>query len=401
MTEDLSPQIVEINPAPVAPNPTSGEVPMPQDQEVEASNGGSENPDAEKKPSTIDQAIEKAMKKSRDAEEQKAKAKEPKEPEAAEKVEPKPEKARAADGKLQPKGQGGDAAEAPKPEAAQPRPTAFREAPQRFDDAAKREWEGVPESVRGAIHRTHRELEQGIEKYRGSHEKMEELREYDELAQKSGTTIKGALDRYVAADRMLRQNPIAALEQIVGGLGLRDAQGNTVTFRALAMAYAGQKPDQVAAQQDRNAVAMRNELQQLRQELAQIKQSSQQQAQIQAEAKMLDVWEGFKRDNPGADALEAEIAEILKEYPGNGKKTAQQRLADAFAIARARNPDAAHTGTPLPAQAQTLPQTTREPNPDGRKSIAGAPSSGTTPGGKKKAPPSIDDALASAIRRAS
>ncbi len=71
--------------------------------------------------------------------------------------------------------------------------TAFREAPARFDDAAKTEWEKTPEAVRGSIHRSIRELEQGHQKYKADAEAFGELRDFDALAKRQGVSLKEAL----------------------------------------------------------------------------------------------------------------------------------------------------------------------------------------------------------------
>lgn len=381
-------EVIEVTPREPKEAPKSAELPKPEAVE-------------EPKPAkSIREALEGAKVKA----EEKAEAKKPPEPKQEPKQEEKPEKAepkaeepveekatrdRAPDGKFAAKEQ----EEQPK------RQSSFREAPSRFDEGAKKDWESVPESVRGAIHRSIRESEHGIQKYRQSADEYESIREYADMARQHGTNLRQALDNYVGIEKMLRQNPMQGLEQIVANLGLKDNQGQPVTFRALAMAMAGQKPEAVSAQQDRTISELRQQVQQLTQQVGGVSQYFQEQQTLARTAAAENEWQSFVKDNPRASALENDIADLLKNASFGDNVTVRDRLDMAYAIAERRHPDtnAAHTGS----LAQTQTPEPRQPNPAGQKSISGSPAPGTlTPSAKPKNPPSIQDALRDAARRA-
>lgn len=378
-------EVIEVTPREPKEAPKSAELPRPEPE-----------PEAEPKPAkSIREALDGAKVKAEAKEAAKpepkddtAKAPKPKESAPEEDQPPeeaKPTRERAVDGKFAAREQ----EEQPK------RQTAFREPPHRFDDDAKREWEAVPESVRGNITRMQRELEGGIQKYRQSAEEFENIREYADLARQSNTTVKQALDNYVGMERLLRQNPMQGLEAVVSNLGLKDGQGQPLTFRALAMAVAGQKPEAVQAQHDATINQLRQQVQQLTQQLGGVTQHFQRQETESRQTAAEHEWTSFMQANPRASALEGDIADILRSVSFGDNVNVRDRLDMAYAIAERRNPDAAHTGS----LAQT--QTPRQPNPAGQKSISGSAATGTlTPSAKPTTPPSIQDALRDAARRA-
>lgn len=381
-------EFIPVEPTEPSAQPSEGTVHREPEQRVE-------QPKAEPKRS-LDDVVADAMKKSEEkGKEAKAEKveKAPKEEEEPAK-EDKPKAPRREDGKFA-KAEPAEAEESDEPEQPK-RETAFREAPKRFDEAARRDWEKVPESVRGSVNRMQREFESGIEKYRADAEEYEQIREYREIAKQGGTTIKAALDNYVGIERMLQQNPIAGLEQIVSNLGLKDNQGQPITFRTLAAHVAGQTPDQVSRQSDIQMQAMRQQLQQSQQQLAEMRQYVQQQQQAERMRATQSEVDAFAAENPRYEELQDYIAETLQKYPGAANMSIKDRLADAYAIAIARHPEAAHTGNPS-AQAQTLTPRNRA------KSISGSPSAGaqisTNPAKRGKS--SIDDAISNAMRRAS
>lgn len=375
---DISPEIFDIDPQGSGPGHMVGgeslnDEPPSIDDALErafAAAGGKADdepePKAEEKP-TEDKAEKPAKDEKAEAEEPPAK-------------EPKP---RAQDGKFAAKAVDGDA---PKAEV---KPTAYAEAPSRFDDAAKKEWETTPESVRGAIHRAHRELEAGIQKYKADAEAFEPLRKYDAMAKQAGTTVHAALDRYVQMDQMLRQNPMAGIERIVADMGLRRNDGSAVTFRDIAQTYLNRSP-------------VENQNASLQAELAMIKQAQQQQAQQMEADRQARERESLlstaRAEMPRLDELRPAMIGLIQSGAIQGGASDIEIMRAAYAEASRLYPIAAHTSAP-DALAQT--QTTRQPNPDGRKSITGAPSTNTQTGSRKKAVPSIDDALEAALRRVS
>lgn len=319
------------------------------------------NPDQQRS-DAVKNAIDKALK-PEEAKPAKADAK----PEAETKPEPVA-KDRAADGKF-----AAPVAAEPKPE---PKPTAFREAPPRFDDAAKSEWEAVPEKTRDTIHRTVRELEQGITKHRAAAEAFEPIRKYDDMAKQSGTDLATALQRYTGMEQELRRNPIAGLQAVVANLGIKNPQtGMPVTLRDIAAHVLGQKPDQVASQHEASNQQLRQQVAQLQQQISGVTQHVQSQQQEARVASVASEWDGFKASNPRATELEPYMAEFLQKYPAPANMPVRERLADAYAFAAAKfpSPTGAHTADQLAPLAQTQAQP-KPINPAGQKSVSGAPS---------------------------
>ena len=319
------------------------------------------NPD-QARSDAVKNAIDKALK-PEEAKPAKADAK----PEAETKPEPVA-KDRAADGKFM-----APVAAEPKPE---PKPTAFREAPPRFDDAAKSEWEAVPEGTRGAIHRTVRELEQGITKHREAAEAFEPIRKYADMAKQSGTDLATALQRYTGMEQELRRNPVAGLQAVVANLGIKNPQtGMPVTLRDIAAHVLGQKPDQVASQHEASNQQLRQQVAQLQQQISGVTQHVQSQQQEARVASVASEWDGFKASNPRATELEPHMAEFLQKYPAPANMPVRERLADAYAFAAAKfpSPTGAHTADHIAPLAQTQVQP-KPINPAGQKSVSGAPS---------------------------
>lgn len=352
------------------------EIPKPQDNLIpEEQPEGKPKPKVEKsteekRSDTVKKAIDKAL------DEPKTEEKPETEPEAP----AKPQKAPVA---------AEDAPQQPKPE---PKPTAYKEPPSGFDDAAKAEWEAVPESVRGAMHRRAQEMERGIHKYRQEAEQFEPLRQYADMAKQSGTDLPTALGKYVAMETALRQDPISGLQAVVANLGLRKPDGQPVTLRDIAARIMGQPADQNASRQEATIGRLTQQVQALTQQLGGFSQHVEQQ-KVQARTQSAEAeWTAFQQANPRAKELEPQIAEFLTKYPADSTP-ARERLQDAYDWAIARNPSVAHTDAPPLVQTQTPPA----PNPAGQKSISGAPGTNAKTAARKL---NRSDAVAKAIRAA-
>ena len=99
---------------------------------------------------------------------------------------------------------------------------------------SKSEWDKLPENIRADIAKREQEVSDGFKQYSG----MKELMPYVEMAQRSGTTLKAALDNYTGIENLLRQDPIRGLRQVAANMGI-DPQ-------TLAAAFAPQQPSQPA-----------------------------------------------------------------------------------------------------------------------------------------------------------
>ena len=77
--------------------------------------------------------------------------------------------------------------------------------------------------MKAETHRALKEMEQGIEKYRATASAFEELREFDELAKQTGTTMKAAMQNYVGIEKMLEEGvPQATLDRVAPGVKTQD-----------------------------------------------------------------------------------------------------------------------------------------------------------------------------------
>lgn len=278
---------------------------------------------------------------------------------------------------------------------------SHHEPPARFNPVAKAEWERAPEPVKAAVHLAIRQMEDGIQKHRQAAEEFESVREFADMAKQHGTDLKSALKNYVGIEQQLRQNPLQGLQQIVSNLGLKKPDGSPVTLRDIAGHVMGQAPDAVASQSEAQVMELRQQVQQLQEQLGGV----QQHFQSQKTATVANEVEAF-RSMPGHDRfdeLQDDIAAYLRSGLSDANLAPKERLKEAYDYAAFKKP-AAHTG-PAPA-AHTgdvvLPDQTRTPppmqvKPAGQKSISGAPGNSTTTAGKPKVM-SIKDSIAAAMR---
>lgn len=323
----------------------------------------------------VKQAIDKATK-----EPEKPKD-EPKEAPKDKQPDPEPKAERAPDGKF--------AAKLAEPEAQpqeQPkRPTAYKEPPQRFDDAAKAEWEAVPESVRGTVHRMVKETEQGIQKYRADAEAYEPIRQYDEMARRNGGSLKQTLEQVAELEQVFARNPIEGFHRIAQRLGINVHQ--------VAQAIAQQNPQQIADQQLRMQMAdQQRQTQALQLQLEQERQARAEQEQQKYQQRLV---EDARKEFPRFDELRPVMIGLVQAGEVEGQ-TDQEILSNAYkeAVRRFPNSSGAHTAEGEPALAQT--QVQRTPNPAGQRSIAGA-ARGDAPSSKQKL--SRQDATRNALRK--
>lgn len=329
-------------------------------------------------PRSINDSIDRAFAKSAAKEAEKA-AK----PEA--KVETKPEP-KAEPKELPTRGEGGkfaakDAPAAPKPaEPVKPSHTA-EDAPARFTDTAKAKWAAADPEIRGETLRMQKELTDGFQKYKAAAERDGTLNEFHEMAKASGKELHGVVREYVNMENLLRSNPEAGLERILDRIGL--------TPRQYAEHILNKTPDQQASQQDATIRELRAELAAIRQEVGGVTKTIEQQRQ---DATLTEV-NKFAADHPRFEELADAISEELKHG---------YSLSEAYSRAERLNPAPAGTAKEDPPAASSAAVQDPPPvQPDkGQKSINGAPSSGSSPSGKKRVALSIDESLSRAFGRA-
>lgn len=241
--------------------------------------------------------------------------------------------------------------EAAKPEAKPDDKTPLNEPPARFSADAKAAWKDAPEAVKGEVRRAIAELETGIQRYRQT---VEPLKPFMDMAAKSGTTVQDALQRYVAMEQTLRADPARGLRALAQNMGMTPAD--------MVSVLTGQQPEGDAATtnaKDREIVALRQEINNLRAQFGQVSQTVQ---QTREQAIMENVT-SFAAQNPRFEELSSEIVRLLETGYASD-------LRDAYEKAARLNPAPAPAAPPPPAPA---------PQPRPALSVTGAPSSGSNP----------------------
>ena len=327
--------------------------------------------------SPMDKAIEAATVKATaklEAKEAAEKAAKPEpvktEPKVEAKVEAKEPAPRAQDGKFAPKPE--TLAQQGQQPAQEPKPTQYKDAPARFDDAAKTEWANAPESVKGAVTRAVKELEEGITKYKGSHERYEQFKEYDETAKQNGRDLKQSIASVLEFEKTIKTNPLAAIDYALREAGPRDSQGRPLTLNDIVEHVSGQSTDQRVQQAQTRIQELETQIQ-----------------QMEYAKKVPDMVAEFASTHDRFDELTDVIVPLLKSG---------HNLETAYELAAAPKP-ASDPKPLIPAETQqALAQTQVQPvaaNPAGQKSISGAPSAGSDPAIRKPGAknPSLDSTL--------
>jgi hypothetical protein len=256
---------------------------------------------------------------------------------------------------------------------------AWAEAPKRFNDVEKAEWDKAPESAKQGIHRAITELEKGIETHKAASAEMTELREFKDLAQKHGVTLKQAMSNYVGLEMDLKaqdpQKKAAAIEEVLRVAG--------ITPQQYAAYITGKPQERQAADADRTTHELRNGLQQISQ---QVKTLAERQAEADeaAATQELNAW---AQDKPHAVRLAKEIATHYREGLSLDEAYAKA-VSDAQDMAQALGfiPQA-------PAPSNGALPAAHTPKVD--KAIAGAPGAGSYPATKQPS-----KSVADAVRRA-
>lgn len=269
----------------------------------------------------------------------------------------------------QPKASEGDNAQSP--------PKPRYEAPKRFssDVAASADWAKTPESVQAAVHRVQREMEDGISKYKASHDRYETFREFDEIAKSNGHELKQSLEKVVAIEQAFARNPVEGFQRICDHFGLN--------MRQLAAHIAGQKAEDVQVQQEGTINELRRELADLKQQISGVSTGFQQQ-QTAATSKEVEAFASQPEYSRFYDLME-DIAFFLKSDKVDASLPPIDRLKAAYQLADRLNPDpnpkpATITASASEAVAAKASDATSEAlaaqTRKGGKSITGAPNAG-------------------------
>lgn len=239
-------------------------------------------------------------------------------------------------------------------------------------NAEKQAWAAAPEPLKAEINRRVAEIEGGLEQYR---KEFEPLKPWADLAKRSNTTIPEALERYVAIDQLLTNDPVKGLEQVF--------KAARIDPRQYAAHILGQPADKVQAEQYQVVTALQNEIAALKQQLGNVSQTIEQ----QREAEAIRQVEAFAQKNPRLEEL----------WPVMEKLMAAELVSDPQA---AYNEAEKLVPSQVSSAAKPAPARTQAANPapqKGQFSVTGAPGSGSNP--RPKAPSTaraaLDDAFAS------
>ena len=323
--------------------------------------------------------------------------------EAAKEEEPKP-KAEPVKAKEEPaqvekpsvvaKSDGVKPAAVPGEQVAKPSEGKAPEPPARFMPAEKELWRHVPNQLKSAVARIEREYAADAERHAEARQFHEELREYDDLAKRSKTTVKEALASYVELEQSFAKDPETTLPRLLNKVGMTPMQAVLAVLKSAGatpqqfaehvrqnpgqyqpQAFQQPQPQRQPAQPtpDPMAAAALREVQQLRQQLAQ-------------QDVNVSVVEPFAAEHPRFDELRDDIAFFLKSGKIPQDMDAYERLAAAYDMADRINP-----ASNIAVEGPSDPSTALVNPVAGKKSIKGAPTGGKAPAMRT---PSIRDALA-------
>ena len=283
-------------------------------------------------------------------------------------------------------------AAAPGEQVAKPSEGKAPEPPARFMPSEKELWRHVPNQLKSAVARIEREYAAEAETHAAARQFHEELREYDELAKRTGTTVKEALKSYVELEQSFARDPSGTLPRLLQKVGMNPMQAVLAVLKSAGATpqqfaehvrlnpgqYQGQamQPMRQPAQPAPDPMASRayEEVQELKHHL------------VRQEV-LTNVVDPFRAEHPRFDELQEDIAFFLNSGKIPDSMDDFERLAAAYDMADRINP-ASYRDEPQAEPAQP----TALVNPvAGKKSIRGAPTGGKAPAMRT---PSIRDALA-------
>lgn len=328
--------------------------------------------------------------------------------EAAKDEEPKPKaeaKAAPVKAKEEPapvekpvvaKSDGVKPAAAPGEQVAKPSEGKAPEPPARFMPAEKELWRHVPNQLKSAVARIEREYAAEAETHAAARQFHEELREYDELAKRTGTTVKEALKSYVELEQSFARDPEGTLPRLLQKVGMNPMQAVLAVLKSAGATpqqfaeHVRLNPGQYQGQQAMQAMQpMRQPAQPAPDPMASraLEEVQELKHHLVRQEVLTNVVDPFRAEHPRFDELQEDIAFFLNSGKIPDSMDDFERLAAAYDMADRINP-ASYRDEPQAEPAQP----TALVNPvAGKKSIRGAPTGGKAPAMRT---PSIRDALA-------
>jgi len=247
------------------------------------------------------------------------------------------------------------------------------EPPARLAAEAKAQWGALPPAVKADVHRTIREMQGGIEKYRTEATRWQtDVAPYETLAQQYGMDIKGVLADYEGMARMMATDPVQVFDTL--------AKRHGFTLQDVAANVLGQDLDEYAKQTSQEIARLQQENMELKRQTQTYTQRQQQEVQ--------SFITDFAVKNPRYSELEPRIRGILQSTLVTATDP-RMRLQEAYEIAQSiadRFRPAPRTA-PAPQNPAIADQTRK-----GQLSITGAPGSGSNPA-NRKTPASAREAI--------
>lgn len=295
-------------------------------------------------------------------------------------VEKPGQKQRAGDGKFA-KAEDGDGDKGEPVKAASGRDGAdsrqsegrpHSEPPARFLPEARSKWANVPNEVKAEFHRVTQEFEGEIQRHKEASDRYERIREFDDVARRNGRELPDTLAKIMQVEQQIMRNPIAGLDAILSEIGPRKSDGSPLTLMEVARhivenpeAYQNASRQAMQPQQPQADPQIKSEVETLRSELHMMK----------AEQTLTPLINEFAAHHPDFPELQGRIVEILKSRVienlyGNGL-TLEQKLSEAYRMAGGQSPSRSEPETP---PAHSAAPAARPVDPDGQKSVRGAPS---------------------------
>lgn len=249
--------------------------------------------------------------------------------------------------------------------------------PARFLPKAKDVWVNTPRPVQAEVERMAADHAAELEQFAEPKRFHDELKEYDGMAKQAGTTVKGALDRYVAFDRQLSQDFGKGVASLAQGQGKQPQEVIAEVLRAY-----GVSPQEYAQMVTQNPQAHQAQAPQQRQPDPVAAQAMQEVASLKYELASRDlearVITPFIAAKPRFHELQGDIAFFLQSDKVPRSLSPADRLEVAYDMAERLNPSPNRPQT-VSADPDAFPV-----NRAGSKSISGGPGNGKTVTGKPK-----------------
>ncbi len=190
-------------------------------------------------------------------------------------------------------------------------------APARLLPTAQEKWKHVPQEVKFEVTRVLNEAEAEKSKFQESQKFREELRQFEDEAKASGTTIKEALTNYVTMEKALRSDPATGFRQLLSNMQMQPQQAIShilsafnVTPQALAQ-HISQNPNDYTALAAPRQHQMQPQQPQQQQIAPEVKALQDQLNAMRAEQVASSVIAPFRQEYPEYDQYEDQIAKVL------------------------------------------------------------------------------------------